>query len=75
MHYISSVRDQKWSRRTKKFMYSRGYYAFKAPGVCTALWNDADWFKYVDYSGLWLVPWAAVKGELWRKCLLYYLNR
>jgi hypothetical protein len=36
--------------------YKAGLWYCPAPPVCTALWDDASWIKYIDRDGHWTVP-------------------
>jgi len=36
--------------------YRAGKWVCPAPPVCTALWKEADWIKFIDRDGNWTVP-------------------
>ena len=43
----------------KVALYLSGMYEFRAPPVCTHLWNDGDWIRFVDsYKG-----WLPAEGD------------
>ena len=33
--------------------YLNGEYSMPAPPVCTALWTNRDWIKFIDIEGTW----------------------
>lgn len=41
------------TQEQKEAAYRAGRYKFKAPPVCTAHWNDADWIKWIDACRGW----------------------
>ena len=43
---------------TRKSLYQTQQYEFPVPPVCTYLWNEEDWIKYIDESGKWITPIA-----------------
>ncbi len=40
----------------KKEKYASGQYRFKAPPVCTALWGEASWIRWIDSGHGWTYP-------------------
>lgn len=38
----------------KTELYRAGKYMFPPPPVCTVLWDEAAWIRFVDRNGKWL---------------------
>ena len=37
----------------KSYAYGKGLYKFKAPPVCTALWDKNAWIRWIDRCDGW----------------------
>lgn len=45
-----------YTAEQKQAMYRAGQYVFNAPPVCTVLWSEAIWIKWIDGANGWRPP-------------------
>jgi hypothetical protein len=60
------IYDPPLTEDEKRELYRRGRYAFSAPAVCTAQWDDTTWIKYIDAAGLWQPDGVLIEGRMAR---------